>query len=37
MGVLHPDVLAHKDWEWIYPVSIFEINIEALMEEFLRV
>jgi phenylalanyl-tRNA synthetase beta subunit len=37
MGVLHPDVLAHKDWEWTYPVSIFEINIEALMEEFLRV
>ena len=37
MGVLHPEVCEHKDWEWKNPVSIFEINVEALVDIFLRV
>jgi len=37
MGILHPDVLSVKDWEWVYPVSVFEFNLEEVIPEFLKV
>jgi len=37
MGILDPNVLGVKDWEWVYPVSIFELNLEALIPEFLKI
>ena len=37
MGILHPDVLGVKEWEWIYPVSVFEFNLEEVIPEFLKI
>lgn len=37
MGVLHPELLGEKEWQWDYPVSIFEFNLEPIMAEFLKV
>ena len=34
MGIVHPNVL--KQFDWPYPTSLLEINVEPLMEEFLK-
>lgn len=36
MGVLHPDILLHKDWLWNHPASVFELNLQKLADQFME-